>query len=108
MPPVGLWSYWWVVPGKREWTQVGKKSAAGLESSLRRAILDSLLWKTKKRIKSQPASFGQEVTGRRSAFCGCGCGKADGAYFTARLAREQKAFCRTAGNRWSSKGRGDL
>jgi hypothetical protein len=41
--------------------RVWKKSDAGLKSSLRRLILDSLFWKTKKRIKNQPAAFGAEV-----------------------------------------------
>jgi hypothetical protein len=47
-------------------TQLWKKSDAELKSSLRRPILDSLLWKTKKRIKNQPAAFGAEVGGREN------------------------------------------
>jgi antiphage defense system Thoeris ThsB-like protein len=54
--------------GQSSATQVWKKSDPGLKSSLRRPILDSLFWKTKKRIKNQPAAFGPEVTVRRSVF----------------------------------------
>jgi hypothetical protein len=47
-------------------TQGMKKSDAGLKSSLRGPILDSLFWKTKKRIKNQPAAFGPEVGERKN------------------------------------------
>jgi len=51
-------------------TRVGRKNDAGLKSSLRWPIVDGsgppqkadpTLWRTKKRIKNQPAAFGAEA-----------------------------------------------
>jgi len=54
------------VIGRLSATQVWKKSDARLKSSLRRPTLDSLFWKTKKRIKNQPAPFGAEGGERKT------------------------------------------